>query len=40
MDLIAVNGYYDLVCMTLNVGGVQPPADAEQTLPPPSVPVN
>ena len=40
MDLIAVNGYYDLVCMTLNVGRVLPPEGAEQTLPPPSVPVN
>lgn len=40
MDLIAVNGYYDLVCMTLNVGKVQPPEGSEQTLPPPPVPVN
>jgi 4-carboxymuconolactone decarboxylase len=29
MDLIAVNGYYDLVSMTLNVAHVMPPADAE-----------
>jgi 4-carboxymuconolactone decarboxylase len=40
MDLIAVNGYYDLVCMTLNVGKVQSPSGAEQTLPPPDVPAN
>lgn len=30
MDLIAVNGYYDLVSMTLNVARVMPPA-AEKT---------
>ena len=29
MDLIAVNGYYDVVSMTLNVARVAPPADAE-----------
>ena len=29
MDLIAVNGYYDVVSMTLNVAHVKPPADAE-----------
>ena len=29
MDLVAVNGYYDLVSMTLNVARVAPPADAE-----------
>jgi 4-carboxymuconolactone decarboxylase len=28
MDLIAVNGYYDLVSMTLNVAHVAPPADS------------
>ena len=27
VDLIAVNGYYDIVCMTLNVAGVPVPAD-------------
>ena len=26
MDLIAVNGYYDVVSMTLNVARVMPPA--------------
>lgn len=40
MDLIAVNGYYDLVCMTLNVGMVEPPANAAETLPPPPVPAD
>ena len=29
MDLVAVNGYYDVVSMTLNVAHVAPPADAE-----------
>jgi len=29
MDLVAVNGYYDVVSMTLNVARVAPPADAE-----------
>jgi 4-carboxymuconolactone decarboxylase len=29
VDLIAVNGYYDTVSMTLNVAHVTPPADAE-----------
>ena len=29
MDLIAVNGYYDIVSMTLNVANVLPPADAK-----------
>jgi 4-carboxymuconolactone decarboxylase len=29
IDLIAVNGYYDVVSMTLNVAHVKPPADAE-----------
>lgn len=29
VDLIAVNGYYDVVSMTLNVAHVAPPADAE-----------
>jgi 4-carboxymuconolactone decarboxylase len=29
MDLVAVNGYYDVVSMTLNVAHVKPPADAE-----------
>ncbi|GJD48031.1 hypothetical protein OPKNFCMD_0746 [Methylobacterium crusticola] len=38
MDLIAVNGYYDLVCMTLNVAQVAAPAGADETLPPPPVP--
>jgi 4-carboxymuconolactone decarboxylase len=28
VDLIAVNGYYDVVSMTLNVAHVKPPADA------------
>jgi 4-carboxymuconolactone decarboxylase len=31
IDLVAVNGYYDVVAMTLNVSHVSPPADA--TLP-------
>jgi len=29
IDLIAVNGYYDVVSMTLNVAHVRPPAEAE-----------
>jgi 4-carboxymuconolactone decarboxylase len=29
MDLIAVNGYYDVVSMTLNVAHVAPPAGSE-----------
>jgi 4-carboxymuconolactone decarboxylase len=29
IDLIAVNGYYDVVSMTLNVAHVKPPADAQ-----------
>ena len=29
MDLVAVNGYYDVVSMTLNVAHVSPPADAQ-----------
>ena len=29
MDLVAVNGYYDVVSMTLNVARVAPPKDAE-----------
>ena len=29
MDLVAVNGYYDVVAMTLNVAHVSPPANAE-----------
>jgi len=29
MDLVAVNGYYDVVSMTLNVAQVSPPADAQ-----------
>jgi 4-carboxymuconolactone decarboxylase len=29
MDLVAVNGYYDVVSMTLNVARVTPPAGAE-----------
>jgi 4-carboxymuconolactone decarboxylase len=29
IDLIGVNGYYDVVSMTLNVARVKPPADAE-----------
>ncbi|MCJ2091491.1 carboxymuconolactone decarboxylase [Methylobacterium sp. J-072] len=40
MDLIAVSGYYDLVCMTLNVAKVEPPADAKETLPSPPVPAD
>ncbi len=31
MDLIAVNGYYDVVAMTLNVAHVMPPS-GETTL--------
>ena len=31
MDLIAVNGYYDLVSITLNVAKVMPPAN--ETMP-------
>jgi len=33
MDLIAVNGYYDVVSMTLNVAHVSPPAGAKIGLP-------
>jgi len=33
VDLIAVNGYYDLVSMTLNVAEVATPADGELPLP-------
>ena len=29
VDLVAVNGYYDVVSMTLNVARVAPPADAQ-----------
>jgi 4-carboxymuconolactone decarboxylase len=29
IDLVGVNGYYDVVSMTLNVARVKPPADAE-----------
>ncbi|HEY7843157.1 MAG TPA: hypothetical protein VID30_05695 [Bradyrhizobium sp.] len=29
MDLVPVNGYYDVVSMTLNVAHVSPPKDAE-----------
>jgi 4-carboxymuconolactone decarboxylase len=29
MDLVAVNGYYDVVSMTLNVARVSPPKDAQ-----------
>ena len=29
LDLVAVNGYYDVVSMTLNVAHVKPPAEAE-----------
>ena len=29
IDLIAVNGYYDVVSMTLNVAHVKPPTDAQ-----------
>jgi 4-carboxymuconolactone decarboxylase len=29
MDLVGVNGYYDVVAMTLNVAHVSPPANAE-----------
>jgi 4-carboxymuconolactone decarboxylase len=29
VDLIAVNGYYDVVSMTLNVAHVKAPAEAE-----------
>ena len=34
MDLIAVNGYYDIVSMTLNVAGVPVPAGEKPPLPP------
>jgi 4-carboxymuconolactone decarboxylase len=34
MDLIAVNGYYDLVSMTLNVADVKVPSGAQPPLPP------
>jgi len=34
MDLIAVNGYYDLVSMTLNVAEVKVPSGAQPPLPP------
>ncbi len=33
IDLISVNGYYDLVSMTLNVAEVPAPADGESPLP-------
>ena len=29
IDLVAVNGYYDVVSMTLNIARVKPPAEAE-----------
>jgi 4-carboxymuconolactone decarboxylase len=29
IDLIGVNGYYDVVSLTLNVAQVKPPADTE-----------
>jgi 4-carboxymuconolactone decarboxylase len=29
VDLVAVNGYYDVVSMTLNIAHVKPPAEAE-----------
>jgi 4-carboxymuconolactone decarboxylase len=29
VDLVAVNGYYDVVSMTLNIAHVRPPAEAE-----------
>jgi 4-carboxymuconolactone decarboxylase len=29
IDLVAVNGYYDVVSMTLNVARVKAPAEAE-----------
>jgi len=29
IDLVAVNGYYDVVSMTLNIAHVKPPAEAE-----------
>ena len=29
IDLVGVNGYYDVVSMTLNVAHVSPPSDAE-----------
>ena len=35
-DLIGVNGYYDIVSMTLNVGEVLPPAGAEVPIRPPA----
>jgi 4-carboxymuconolactone decarboxylase len=34
VDLIAVNGYYDIVSMTLNVAGVPVPAGEKPPLPP------
>ena len=35
VDLIAVNGYYDLVAMTLNAASVEVPAGTQPPLPPP-----
>jgi 4-carboxymuconolactone decarboxylase len=35
VDLIAVNGYYHTVSMTLNIGEVLPPADAGVPINPP-----
>jgi 4-carboxymuconolactone decarboxylase len=36
VDLIAVNGYYDLVAMTLNAANVQVPPGVQSPLPPPT----
>lgn len=40
MDLTALLGYYDLVAMTLNVAGVQPPETISAALQPPPVPAS
>ena len=40
MDLTALLGYYDLVSMTLNMAGVQPPEQISGALAPPPVPAS
>lgn len=40
MDLTALLGYYDLVSMTLNLAGVQPPETISAALEPPPVPAS
>lgn len=40
MDLTALLGYYDLVSMTLNMAGVQPPEQISAALAPPPVPAS